>query len=54
MVRLVSVKTGWDIVFIARKGSYKVDFWLLKKMAEQLLRRSGILIQPSNIVEEDR
>ena len=54
VVRLVSVKTGWDIVFIARKGSYKVDFWLLKKMAEQLLRRSGILIQPSNIVEEDR
>ena len=54
VVRLVSVKTGWDIMFIARRGSYKVDFWFLKKGAEQLLGRSGMLIQPSNTVEEDQ
>ena len=54
VVRLVSVKSGWDVMFIARRGSYKVDFWYLKKMAEQLLRRSGLLIETSNTVEEDR
>jgi ribonuclease P protein component len=43
-VRLLDVKQGWDIVFIARRGIVKADFHQLTESAVKLLRRSNLLI----------
>lgn len=43
ILRAVPVKTGWDLVFIARKRSVNSDYNQLKKAAHNLLRRSKLL-----------
>lgn len=43
-VRLLDVKTGWDIVFIARRSIVKADFHQLTGSVTKLLRRADLLI----------
>ena len=43
IARATDVKTGLDIIFIARRGSAEANFQLLKNAATDLLGRSGIL-----------
>lgn len=41
--RMLPIKPGWDIVFIARKGIIKADFHMLGKSMSRLLERSAAL-----------
>ncbi len=43
ITRLTNIKSGWDMVFIARPNSAKTDFTNLKKDVIGLLSRAGIL-----------
>ena len=38
------VKPGWDVVFIARRGSEKAKYQLLQRATLNLLRRSQLLV----------
>ena len=42
-VRLTPVKTGWDVILIARKGADKADYHQLKRATEDLLNRANLL-----------
>jgi len=42
-VRLLDIKAGWDIVFIARRSIVKADFHQLTGSAVKLLRRASLL-----------
>ena len=44
MVRLLEIKTGWDIVFIARRKIIEADFNQLYRSTVKLLQRADILI----------
>jgi ribonuclease P protein component len=50
VARTTSIKTGWDIVFIARNGSVDVDYNQLKKSIERLLFRANLLIDKDEMV----
>ena len=41
--RLTSLKSGWDIVFIARPPAATADYTSLKKAVESLLSRARLL-----------
>ena len=41
--RLTPVRSGWDLVFVARKGAASADFHQLRRSLTALLRRSGLL-----------
>jgi ribonuclease P protein component len=43
-VRLLDIKVGWDIVFIARRSIVKADFNRLTESVIKLLRRADLLI----------
>ncbi len=43
VVRLNRVKSGWDAVFIARKGTEEAEYEELKRAADNLLRRRHLL-----------
>jgi ribonuclease P protein component len=43
-VRLLGIKEGWDIVFIARRGIVDADYHELRAVVIKLLRRAGLLI----------
>ena len=43
VVRLTTVKPGWDAVFIARRDINQADFQQLKQAAENLLRRTQLV-----------
>jgi ribonuclease P protein component len=43
IVRLAPLRTGWDIVFIARPAAAGTDYASLKKSLEGLLFRAGLL-----------
>ena len=43
-VRLLGIKDGWDIVFIARRGIVDADYHKLRASAVKLLRRADLLI----------
>jgi len=44
-VRLLDIKEGWDIVFIARHGIVEADFHRIGGVIVKLLRRAGLLIE---------
>ena len=43
VVRNTCVRSGWDAVFIARKGAESADFAALKQSAQNVLNRAKIL-----------
>lgn len=43
-VRVLDIKTGWDIVFIARRSIISADYHQLASSIVKLLRRAGLLI----------
>jgi ribonuclease P protein component len=53
-VRTCQVKTGWDVVFIARKGSEKADYQALKLAAGNLLRRNQLVEAAGDATQEGR
>ena len=42
-VRTNHIRSGWDTIFIARKGSEKASYLELKRAADDLLRRNQLL-----------
>ncbi len=42
-VRQASVRGGWDVVFIARRGVEKAHYWQLKRVIDRLLRRTHLV-----------
>jgi ribonuclease P protein component len=50
VVRLMPVKTGWDIVFIARQGAVGADYHQLMNSVERLLKRADLLMNQDEIV----
>lgn len=53
-VRTSHVKTGWDTIFIARKGSEKANYQELKLAAGNLLRRNQLLETADGVTQEAR
>ena len=43
-VRMLDIKSGWDIVFIARRNVVSADFHQLLGSVTKLLRRADLLI----------
>ena len=43
IVRVISVQSGWDMVFIARPGSVNADYHELKKSMTKLLSRANLI-----------
>jgi ribonuclease P protein component len=41
--RIITVKPGWDIVFIARQGAVDADYHELKRSVETLLLRAHLI-----------
>lgn len=49
-VRSNRIKTGWDAIFIARRGSENASYRELKRAADNLLRRSRMVEPESDAV----
>ena len=49
IVRTTKIRSGWDIVFIARKDIIKVDYHRLKKSIERLLFRADLLVEKNEV-----
>jgi len=43
VVRLTDLRTGWDAVFIARRGAEKANYRELQQAAYNLLRRTDLI-----------
>jgi ribonuclease P protein component len=43
VIRANRIKSGWDALFIARKGSDKASYQELKRAADNLLRRAQLV-----------
>ena len=43
VVRQSDLKSGWDAVFIARKGAEKANYHELRQAAHNLLRRTHLI-----------
>lgn len=50
VARLTPVKTGWDIVFIARPNAAAADYHQLKKSVDRLLVRAHLLRDKDEMV----
>jgi ribonuclease P protein component len=48
IVRQAPLRTGWDAVFITRKGAEKARYQQLKQAADNLLRRTHLIATDSN------
>ena len=46
-VRLIPVRAGWDVIFIARREAANSDYHHLGRAAADLLKRSKLLSTPS-------
>ena len=44
IVRTLPIKSGWDVVFIARRGAVKADYYQLGQSIEKLLLRADLLV----------
>lgn len=44
IVRSLPIKSGWDVVFIARRGAIEADYYQLEQSIERLLIRSDLLM----------
>ena len=42
-IRTNSIKSGWDTIFIARRGSEKASYQQLRQAADNLLRRNNLV-----------
>ena len=51
-VRLISVKPGWDIVFIARPAVVTADYHELKRSVEKLLFRARLINKDETVCVE--
>lgn len=47
VARLKAIEPGWDIVFIARKGSTEADYSKIEGAMLELLKRAGLLRRDS-------
>ena len=45
ILRLTPLKSGWDIIFIARPSTARADYANLKKSIEDLLSRARLLMR---------
>ena len=43
VVRLTRIRSGWDMVFIARQTAAETDYHALRKATEELLARAQLL-----------
>ena len=43
--KMDSIKSGYDLIFVVRKGAKDADFHRLDKQMENLLDRSGLLMK---------
>ncbi len=50
IARVTPVKSGWDMVFIARPGAANADYHKLKKSTDKLLSRAHLLINRDETV----
>ena len=48
VARLTPVKDGWDIVFIARRGSPNANYHQLARAMDELLKRAKLLSSSTN------
>lgn len=46
-IRQTPVKSGWDVVFIARRGADQANYWQLKRITDRLLRRTRLVGEAS-------
>ena len=44
VARLSQVKPGWDVVFIARRGTEAANYQQLKQAADNLFRRTNLVV----------
>ena len=44
IVRAAPIRSGWDIVFIARQGAVETDYHQFKKSVEKLLMQADLLL----------
>ncbi len=51
-MRLIEVKPGWDVVFIARNPASTANYWRVKRAVEDLLSR-GRLSARSEVRDEN-
>ncbi len=49
IVRVTSIQSGWDIVFIARYGAVEADYYQLKQLVEKLLFRAELLMTKNEV-----
>jgi ribonuclease P protein component len=49
IARIMSIRSGWDIVFIARHGVVEADYYQLRQSVEKLLFRSGLLMTKNEV-----
>ncbi|MFC1950360.1 ribonuclease P protein component [Chloroflexota bacterium] len=45
ILRLIPLKPGWDIMFIARSGTVTIEYAELKKSIESLLSQAQLLVE---------
>lgn len=48
VVRQAPIKSGWDAVFIARKGAEKATYRNLEQSAHNLLQRTHLIVKESD------
>ena len=53
IVRSLPIKSGWDIVFIARRGAIEADYYQLKQSIERLLIRADLLMIKNEMVSAE-
>ena len=51
IARRTPVRTGWDLLFIARRAAVQAPFVELREAMTQLERRAGLLDQPAQSEE---
>ena len=54
MLRMMPLKPGWDIVFIARPAAATADYASLKKSVDALLSRAQLLRPPGDAASQQR
>jgi len=50
IVRTATIKSGWDVVFIARSKAADSDYHQLKKSVEKLLSQADLLVDKNEMV----
>jgi len=53
IVRAAPIRSGWDIVFIARHGAVEADYYQLKQSVEKLLFRAELLMTKNEVASTE-